>query len=242
MKLIAHRGGNIGKENTVEAMITAARMGADYVECDIRKTKDGELVIFHDPSLSRLAGRNLNVTDVMAGEMAALLEANGRTLLTFDRLCKEYRENTPILLHIKLTDPDEEFVARIAESGLPITAGVMSLPMLSLFAAKLPKERILAFMPKPEMAADFYAGGAGILRLWEDWLTRISPADLHASCPGAQVFIMAYDPSRDPEHKYYLPSMDGSIDTLNKCVSLGADGILLNDLAMALEWRRTAAQ
>jgi len=241
MKLIAHRGGNIGKENTVEAMITAARMGADYVECDIRKTKDGELVIFHDPSLSRLAGRELLLTDVTAAEMAALLEQNGRTLLTFDRLCREYKESTPILLHIKLTDPDAEFVARIAESGLPITAGVMSLPMLSLFAAKLPKERILAFMPKPEMAADFYAGGAGILRLWENWLDRINPSDLHAACPGAQVFIMAYDPSRDPEHKYDLPSMDGSPASLDRCNALGADGVLLNDLSMALEWRKTSA-
>ena len=242
MKLIAHRGGNIGKENTVEAMVTAARMGADYVECDIRKTKDGTLVIFHDPSLSRLAGRELRVTDVTAEEMAALLEANGRTLLTFDRLCEEYKESTPILLHIKLLDPDAPFVEKVASSGLPITAGVMSLPMLQLFAEKFPAERILAFMPKPEMAGDFYRGGAGILRLWEDWLCRITPADLHTAYPDAKVFIMAYDPARDPEHTYYLPSMDGSAETLDRCEAMGADGVLLNDLAMALEWRKTKAE
>lgn len=238
MKLIAHRGGNIGKENTVEAMLTAASMGADYVECDIRKTKDGVLVIYHDPDLSRLAGVPATVDGVTAAEMSEMLEKNGRSLLTFDDLCQKYTASTPILLHIKLTDPDAPFVDRIASSGLPITAGVMSYSMLELFAAKLPRENILAFMPKPEMAEDFYRRGAGILRLWEDWLDRYTPAMLHERCPGAQVFIMAYDPAKDPEKKYYLPSMDGSRESLSRCEAMGADGVLLNDLAMALEWRK----
>ena len=40
MKLIAHRGGSFGKENSLETMITAAKMGADAVEFDYQNAQN----------------------------------------------------------------------------------------------------------------------------------------------------------------------------------------------------------
>lgn len=49
MKLIAHRGGRgFGIENTLEAMMNAARSGIRAIETDVRVTRDGELIICHD--------------------------------------------------------------------------------------------------------------------------------------------------------------------------------------------------
>ena len=48
-----HFGGGI-VENTIPAFEAAIRCGADIVEMDIRKTKDGQLILFHDPSPMRL--------------------------------------------------------------------------------------------------------------------------------------------------------------------------------------------
>ena len=51
--VIAHRGASrAAPENTVEAFLTAARMGADAVELDVRRTADGVLVVHHDPRLA----------------------------------------------------------------------------------------------------------------------------------------------------------------------------------------------
>lgn len=51
--VIAHRGASrAAAENTVEAFLTAARMGADAVELDVRRTADGVLVVHHDPRLA----------------------------------------------------------------------------------------------------------------------------------------------------------------------------------------------
>ncbi|MBQ4102516.1 MAG: hypothetical protein IJC85_06500, partial [Oscillospiraceae bacterium] len=48
----AHRGANtIAPENTVEAMIEAAKAGADVVECDVWVTKDNQLVINHNGNI-----------------------------------------------------------------------------------------------------------------------------------------------------------------------------------------------
>ena len=238
MKLIAHRGGSFGKENSLDTMIGAARMGADMVECDIRKTADGVYVIYHDNDLSRLAGVQATVDGVTYEQMQELLAKKNEKVITFEELVANYRESTPILLHIKLTDYDEVFTKYIVDSGLPLVPGVMSLDMLKCFAAHLPPECILAFLPSEKDAEAFYQNGAGILRLWEQWLTRVTPADIKAKCPNAQVFIMACNLAEEPFAAMSLESMNGSIESLEKCQTLGADGVLLNHIEMALAWLR----
>ncbi len=52
-KIIAHRGASALAEfdNSIDSFRKAVEVGADMVEFDIRKTKDGKLVAFHDPSI-----------------------------------------------------------------------------------------------------------------------------------------------------------------------------------------------
>jgi glycerophosphoryl diester phosphodiesterase len=50
----AHRGASAGApENTLAAVVQAVADRADYVECDVRQTKDGVLVLLHDRGLAR---------------------------------------------------------------------------------------------------------------------------------------------------------------------------------------------
>lgn len=238
MKLIAHRGGSFGKENSLATMITAAKMGADAVECDIRRTKDGVYVIYHDENLGRLSGTSATVSEVTLEKMQELLAKNNEKVMTFDDLKNGYKEKTPILLHIKLTEYDEEFAKYIVYSGLPIIVGVLSLDMLKCFSKLLPKERILAFLPKIEDAEEYYKNGVGIIRLWEQWLPKITPSDVKEKCPDAKVYIMACNLERESWEGMTLECMDGSKESLDKCFELGADGVLLNNIEMAIEWRK----
>lgn len=55
MKRIAHRGARLqAEENTLEAFQKAIDAGADMVELDVQATKDGHLVVFHDPTIDRM--------------------------------------------------------------------------------------------------------------------------------------------------------------------------------------------
>lgn len=54
-QVIAHRGGaRESTENTIEAFQRAVRIGAAGIETDIRLTKDGEVVIYHDDTVGRV--------------------------------------------------------------------------------------------------------------------------------------------------------------------------------------------
>ena len=52
--VVAHRGsGAMAPENTLASVRLALQQGADYIENDIMRTKDGALVIMHDLTLTR---------------------------------------------------------------------------------------------------------------------------------------------------------------------------------------------
>ncbi|MCW3100467.1 MAG: Glycerophosphoryl diester phosphodiesterase [Chthonomonadaceae bacterium] len=52
--VIGHRGGRaLAPENTLAAFRNAIKLGADYVEIDVRATRDGHLVIMHDGTVDR---------------------------------------------------------------------------------------------------------------------------------------------------------------------------------------------
>ncbi len=52
---LAHRGDwSTAPENTLAAFAAAERAGADMIELDVRRTRDGVAVVLHDPTLERI--------------------------------------------------------------------------------------------------------------------------------------------------------------------------------------------
>lgn len=85
--VLGHRGARHGApENTLRAFDLAASEGADGIELDVRLCGSGELVVLHDPTLSRVSGgrdprhaeeldyAELCTVDVGEGERVPLLE------------------------------------------------------------------------------------------------------------------------------------------------------------------------
>ena len=74
---IAHRGGaKESTENTVAAFERAVRIGADGIETDIRLTRDGVVVVYHDDRFGRVEGlapaqRTRLISDMTYAELSA---------------------------------------------------------------------------------------------------------------------------------------------------------------------------
>ena len=57
MKIYAHRGASIDfPEMTLDAYKAAVDQGADGMECDVRLTKDNQMLLWHDADMRRTAG------------------------------------------------------------------------------------------------------------------------------------------------------------------------------------------
>jgi glycerophosphoryl diester phosphodiesterase len=76
---IAHRGDPVGqRENTMPAFEAAVRQGADMVELDLRRTRDGVIVVLHDPTLLRLWGIDRAVGDLDLAQIREIGEGDVR--------------------------------------------------------------------------------------------------------------------------------------------------------------------
>jgi len=71
--IIAHRGHSIAvPENTLEAYRRAIELGVEMIECDVNRTKDGELVMIHDWTLDRTTSGSGRVEDMTLSEIRDL--------------------------------------------------------------------------------------------------------------------------------------------------------------------------
>ncbi|XP_013174408.1 PREDICTED: glycerophosphodiester phosphodiesterase 1-like isoform X1 [Papilio xuthus] len=66
VKCIAHRGASLdAPENTMQAFKYCVDRDCNFVELDVRSSRDGHLVLLHDEGLGRLTGTEINNVHVM---------------------------------------------------------------------------------------------------------------------------------------------------------------------------------
>lgn len=71
--VIAHRGGaGRAPENTLVALAGARALGAEAVEFDVRLSRDGEVVVIHDPTVDRTTSGTGRVSDMTAAALGRL--------------------------------------------------------------------------------------------------------------------------------------------------------------------------
>jgi glycerophosphoryl diester phosphodiesterase len=127
----AHRGlhGPGVPENSLAAFDAAVRYGAG-IECDVRLSGDGEVMVFHDHDLRRLCASGLAVEATAAKVLAGQrLHDSGEHIPWLGELLDLVRGRVPILIELKCRGGN---VARLAEAvageigGYAGPVGVMS--------------------------------------------------------------------------------------------------------------------
>lgn len=128
--VIGHRGGaGHAPENTLAAFESAVRLGLSDVELDVRLSRDGELVLFHDALLDHktpLSGRveEHAAKDLLAADIGHWFDAvrgvrgvtyAGETLTTLGRVLSRF--GTSLRYHVELKGAQPELPERVVEQS-----------------------------------------------------------------------------------------------------------------------------
>ena len=102
--VIAHRGLALDHpENTLPAFQAAMAHGADILETDVHISRDGQVIIAHDPTLDRVADRPGAVSDFTASQLAEIDLGGG---VGFPTLVELLEALPQARLNIDLKTPD----------------------------------------------------------------------------------------------------------------------------------------
>lgn len=115
--VVGHRGASAHfPENTAPSFDHAVALGVDAIEFDLRISRDGVVVVIHDPTVDRTTDGTGAVADLTLAELkrldpgAKFTQDGGRTfpwrgrglqILTFEELLARY-PSTPLLIEVKV--------------------------------------------------------------------------------------------------------------------------------------------
>lgn len=143
----AHRGLHDGDkvlENSLAAFDRAIERGFG-IELDVRMTRDGDVMVFHDAELSRLTASRGEIMSMSAQQLGAIrLKGSKETLQTLHDVLRHIRGRVPVLIEVKATGNKYLpacFAVRRALEGYRGENAVMSFHpgVPAWFAANAPK-------------------------------------------------------------------------------------------------------
>lgn len=107
IQLVAHRGENtLAPENTIKAFELALLQGATALEADVRLCAGGEVVLYHDLTLSRHFKDRRKIKNCSLKELQALSFSDEKyryndRIATLDEFLESFKGTTPLNIDIK---------------------------------------------------------------------------------------------------------------------------------------------
>jgi glycerophosphoryl diester phosphodiesterase len=224
-RVFAHRGDvSRAQENTIAAFISAVEHGADGVELDVRRSRDGALVVHHDADVGTLGPiADLGVRD-LPGHVALLEEA---------------------LAVLETIDVNVEIKNSLTEPGYDPT-GSISHDVAAVLAERGGQERIvvssfdLATLDAVRQADANLA--TGLLLGWEDNARDGVRTALAHGIGAVHPFVLNVDRELvDAAHAVGLDVRTWTVNArhdLERMVTIGVDVVITDVIDLAIEVAR----
>lgn len=119
MLKIGHRGAKFYEpENTLRSFKKALELGVDAVELDVRRTKDGEVVVIHDPKVDRTTNGKGLVSEFTLEEIKKLVTEKGEKIPTLGEALDFLGKRVKVLIELKEAGIEEAVLNLVHEKGL----------------------------------------------------------------------------------------------------------------------------
>jgi hypothetical protein len=243
ISIYAHRGGPLNaQENTLAAFKRAFSDGAEAVECDIRRTADGQFVAFHDESSGRVCGLNWRISETSWPHLKSLRV-----------LGKEPIAHLDDILNLMILRPGNDFYfelaleseADAAELALQIKkAGVGRRAFLLVFSHKIRFLRaareavpgigsaVMPLFPSDMLRTARRAGASKVCAGWINW-----PFAKQLFFLGAEVFDFKKQSGEAVKAGVEISAgIANHPRDVKRLASIGARAIWTDDVPMALKY------
>lgn len=243
VSVYAHRGGMARMpENTIAAFKASFAAGAGAIECDIRRSADGQFVAFHDATAARVCGRNWRIAGTQWSHLKSL-RVNGA----------EPVPHLDDILNLMILRPTKDFYFELAleresdaaDLALQIArAGVQARAYLLVFSphtrfldaasAAVPGigRAVMPLFPSDLPGAASRAGASKVCAGWIDW-----PLAKQAFYAGAAVFDFKKQAAEaEAQGVEVSAGIANHPRDVKRLAELGARAIWTDDAEMALKY------
>ena len=232
--IIAHRGAsNIAPENTLKSFKKAIELGADYIELDLYKTKDNELVITHDLNLERITGNSSLVEELTLQEVRRLDFGEGEKIPTLEEVIKLCKSKIGIIIEVISKNIGKNIVQLLQDMKLINTTIISSFNFEELL-------KIQDLEPRLEYASlipyDVHAENNPKWLIWETKKEAIDKAAknnfsyIHPHFALVDKQLINYSHQKQLKVNVYVVDVK---PTMKRLIRYGIDGIMTNDLISA---------
>jgi len=243
VSIYAHRGGALNApENTVAAFKAAFSAGAGAVECDIRRTSDGQFVAFHDARADRVCGRSWKISETSWAHLKSLRVLGKEPIPHLDDILNLLilRPTAEIYFEMALEKESDaaDLARQIARAGVQGRAFLLSFSFhgnfLAAARAAVPGVglAVMPLFPSNLLATASKAGASKVCAGWIDW-----PLAKQLFYFGAS----AYDFKKQAEEAS-LAGVEISAGIANhprdvrRLAELGAKAVWTDDVPMAMKY------
>lgn len=146
--VIAHRGNHVNvPENTIASIKEAIKAKADYVEIDLRTSKDGQMLLHHDGTVDRMTDGKGNIKDLTYAEIQKLKVSDKNKpskktyrIPLFTEVLQACKNKIHIYLDFKDADVAETFkLIQAAGMEKQVVVYVNSIPQYKKWKAVAPQ-------------------------------------------------------------------------------------------------------
>jgi len=219
--VIAHRGASGHRpENTLPAYELAVEQGADMIEIDLHRTRDGAIVVTHDEELAGIGGQG-EIAQATLAEVRALDAGAGEPVPTLDEVLDGFAKRIPFNLELKRGKQadypglEQATLEAVNQRGLLPRMLFSSFydPVLARLRTLSPEARVALLISRkfPQRAVErAKALGAEALNPEDSLVTAELVREAHAA--GLAVYVFTVDEEAE----------------LRRFLDLGVDGIFTN--------------
>ena len=225
--LIAHRGASdLAPENTLKAFDLAIELGANFIEFDVRRTVDNEIVIMHDPGVFRTTHRLGFVKRLTLKKIKSLNAGNGESIPTLKELLQATKGKIGYMCELKVKGISEKVVKILSENNALDSSILISFKHKELLKCQIehPELKLGAIIPS----------GFGWITNWffkKKLLTYLSEKNFFSINPFFPLVDKRFvDRAHESDLKVF-PWTINSKSKMKKLSKMGVDGILTNHIS-----------